>query len=181
MNSDEREKIVHHVTGICGADRIKQDFYKWLLDTGYYKCPAAKRHHGNYSGGLFNHSVEVTKALIDLTYNMGLTWKDDSSPIIIGLFHDVCKLVDYEYTTDNIGNMTIEYNPTVESGHGSKSIMLLAPWIRLTEEEVYCIRYHMGAYTDKSEWQYYNAAIDKYPNVFWTHTADMMASKLKGI
>lgn len=33
--------------------------------------------------------------------------------------------------------------------------MLLSQFYKLTEEEVLCIRYHMGAFTDKSEWNDY--------------------------
>ena len=47
----------------------------------------------------------------------------------------------------------------------------------LTEEEIMCIRYHMGAY-EKDDWVQFDLAIKKYPNVLFTHTADMYASKL---
>ena len=56
--------------------------------------------------------------------------------------------------------------------------MLLATLGKLTEEEVACIRYHMGAFTDKELWNDYTAAVRKYPNVLWTHTADMIASHI---
>lgn len=44
-----------------------------------------------------------------------------------------------------------------------------------------CIRYHMGAFTDKEEWQDYTRAIHRYPNVLWTHQADMIAAHIKGL
>lgn len=53
--------------------------------------------------------------------------------------------------------------------------------IDLTEEEKMCIRYHMGAFTEKSEWEFYSRAVRRYPNVLWTHTADMIASQIKGV
>ena len=54
--------------------------------------------------------------------------------------------------------------------------------LQLTEEEAACIRWHMGAFTeDKDEWNYYNNAVKKHPNVLWTHTADMVAAKIQGI
>lgn len=46
------------------------------------------------------------------------------------------------------------------------------------EEEVMCIRYHMGAFTDSGEWNYYTRAIHKYPNVLWSHHADMIAAHI---
>ena len=58
--------------------------------------------------------------------------------------------------------------------------MVLSQIHQLTEEEVFCIRYHMGAY-EKEEWDYFDKAIRKYPNVLWTHTADMLASKIHNI
>nr|DAR68166.1 MAG TPA: hypothetical protein [Caudoviricetes sp.] len=44
-----------------------------------------------------------------------------------------------------------------------------------------CIRYHMGAFTDKSEWNDYTRAVSQYPNVLWTHQADMLASHVAGV
>ena len=75
-----------------------------------------------------------------------------------------------------------EHNPnTLLKGHGDKSVMLLSQFYKLTEEEVLCIRYHMGAFTDKSEWNDYTRAVNLYPNVLWTHQADMLASHVEGV
>lgn len=51
----------------------------------------------------------------------------------------------------------------------------------LTSWEIMCIRYHMGAFTDKSEWNDYTRAVRNYPNVLWTHQADMLASHVAGV
>jgi hypothetical protein len=53
--------------------------------------------------------------------------------------------------------------------------------MKLTPEEVMCIRWHMGAFDEKENWQYYSRAVNKYPNVLWTHTADMIASQIMGV
>lgn len=51
-----------------------------------------------------------------------------------------------------------------------------------TDEEIACIRWHMGAYeTDTKMWNYYGRAIETFPNVLYTHTADMIASKIRGV
>lgn len=39
----------------------------------------------------------------------------------------------------------------------------------------------MGAFTDKSEWNDYTRAVNLYPNVLWTHQADMLASHVEGV
>ena len=71
---------------------------------------------------------------------------------------------------------------TLFTGHGEKSLMLLltAP-IQLNEEEMACIRYHMGAFVEKEQWGDYTNAVHRYSNVLWTHTADMMASHIMGV
>ena len=73
------------------------------------------------------------------------------------------------------------YNPEpLFSGHGDKSVMMLSQVLKLTEEEMLCIRYHMGAYkTD--DWDGFDRAIRKYQSVLWTHSADMYASKVMDI
>ena len=74
-----------------------------------------------------------------------------------------------------------EFNAkTLLKGHGSKSCIILSQFINLTEEEMLCIRYHMGAY-ETDEWDEWDRAIHKYPNVLWTHMADMLASKVDDV
>ena len=53
--------------------------------------------------------------------------------------------------------------------------------LELTEEEMVCIRYHMGPYEGKEMWSSYSNAMRRYPNLIWVHAADMIASQIKGI
>lgn len=111
----------------------------------------------------------------------------------LGMFHDLCKIDQYRHpVTGRIidgdkycpvyDEQSWEYNTeTLLKGHGDKSVMRCASLLQLTEEEVMCIRYHMGAFTDKEEWQDYTRAIHRYPNVLWTHQADMIAAHIKGL
>jgi hypothetical protein len=57
---------------------------------------------------------------------------------------------------------------------------MLSQVMTLTEEEMLCIRFHMGAYVT-SEWDAFDRAIRKYQSVLFTHTADMYASKVKDV
>lgn len=66
-------------------------------------------------------------------------------------------------------------------GQSESVYMLLSQFYTLTDEEIMCIRYHMGAFTDKSEWNDYTRAVRQYPNVLWTHQADMLASHVAGV
>ena len=160
-----------------------------LNEMNYFHAPASTKHHGNYEGGLFDHSLEVASQLKILTDGLDLVWEDKRSPIIIGMFHDLCKVESYKPLVLRRGTSGVtysddewEYNEDVAiPGHGDKSIILLSELMQLTEEEIYCIRWHMGAYEGKENWKYFDKAIRKYPNVLFTHTADMIASKIIGI
>ena len=163
----------------------KGDVLEWLREKGFYDAPAAVKHHGNYPGGLFDHSLQVAYELIQLTQRLDLRWQRDDSPAVVGILHDVCKLDDYIITRkemDEVHEISPEYNKEkIMPGHGEKSLILLMGHIDLTDEEIMCIRYHMGPYEGQQAWEYYSRAIRSYPNVLYTHTADMIASQIKGI
>lgn len=170
----------------------REDFVDWLIDNGFFMKPAAISHHGNYTGGLFDHSFEVMEDLVEMTEKFGIKWSRPESPWIVGMFHDLCKMDDY--VDENASDVVIMgtgspisknpkwiHNPNpILTGHGDKSVMMLSQWINLTEEEIFCIHFHMGAY-ETAAWNQYDAAIKKYETVLWTHTADMYASKVKGV
>jgi putative nucleotidyltransferase with HDIG domain len=147
---------------------------------GFFTAPASIKHHGAYEGGLFDHSLEVANALVELTNKLGLEWERPESPFIVGMYHDLCKCDNY--VVDIESNKWV-YNPEIIiPGHGDKSVIIAQQYIELTDEEIACIRWHMGAFEkDPKQWEYYGRAVEKYPNVLWTHTADMVASRIKGI
>ena len=156
----------------------------WLEEKEYFTAPASKNHHGAREGGLIEHSLQVAYELERITVKMGLRWERPESPEIIGLLHDVCKMDDYHTVSigDEPTKTGIERNKErLYPGHGDNSLIMLMGLIDLTEEEKMCIRYHMGAFTEKSEWEFYSRAVRRYPNVLWTHTADMIASQIKGV
>lgn len=173
MTLAERIEKFNNLMGDIVPPEVKRD----LLEKGFFTAPASTKYHGNYEGGLFDHSFEVARTLVGLTDTLHLDWQNPRSPLLVGMFHDLCKidnyiLIDgyYEYETD-----------TLLKGHGDKSVMVLAQYFKLTEEEIMCIRYHMGAFCDKSEWNDYTRAVHKYTNVLWTHQADMLASHVEGV
>lgn len=175
MTKDERIKAY------CDFMPVpKQILYERLDDMGFFSAPASTHYHGAYEGGLFDHSLEVAKALVELTDKLGLKWERTVSPYIVGMFHDLCKCDNYTLDPDS---GVIKYRTDIIiPGHGDKSVIMLSRFVDLTDEEIACIRWHMGAYeTDPKMWDYYGRAIEKYPNVLYTHTADMIASKIRGV
>lgn len=173
-----------------GTPVVSDDMMEYLMTYGFFTAPASTKYHGNYEGGLLEHSYMVTKYLLTLTKDNHLIWRKSRSPYIVGMFHDLCKIDQYRHPASDlfVDGMLLpdpskwEYNPdTLLKGHGDKSVMLLSQFYTLTEEEIMCIRYHMGAFTDKSEWNDYTRAVRQYPNVLWTHQADMLASHVAGV
>lgn len=173
-----------------GTSVVSDDMMNYLTAYGFFTAPASTKYHGNYEGGLLEHSSAVAKFLVQLTEDNHLTWKNPRSPYIVGMFHDLCKIDQYRHPASDlvVDGMLLpdpskwEYNPdTLLKGHGDKSVMLLSQFYTLTEEEIMCVRYHMGAFTDKSEWNDYTRAVRNYPNVLWTHQADMLASHVAGV
>lgn len=159
----------------------KKGAIEQLDKMGFFTVPASTKFHGAYSGGLFDHSKAVTEQLVNLTERLGLKWGNERSPYIVGMLHDLCKCDTYKYVGDENGKPIYIYNKeTLLDGHGEKSVILAHNILhgRLTDEEIACIRWHMGAFDDKERWNYYNHAIKLYPNVLYTHTADMIASAI---
>ncbi len=178
MNNKKRiqEKFLNAMKLKDGTPLISVDLLDWLISQEFFMKPAAIKHHGNYTGGLFDHSLKVMENLVKITEKLDIKWQNPRSPYIVGMFHDLCKLDNYIFEN---GKWT--YNPdSILKGHGEKSIILLSQFMTLTEEEIMCIRFHMGAY-ETDDWDSYDKAIRKYETVLWTHTADMYASKVTGV
>ena len=181
----ERERLALFEAAVL--DKIvSQDFKTYLLANGFFRAPASTKYHGAYEGGLFDHSLMVMNSLVELSAKNELRWQRAESPFIVGMFHDLCKIDQYRIDNSEpytVGEATrYEYRTDTDfKGHGDKSILLLCQYMKLTEEEVMCIRYHMGAFTEKDEWRDYTNAVHRYANVLWTHHADMLASHVCGI
>lgn len=176
----ERERLA--LFEAAGLDKIvSQDFKTYLLTNGFFHAPASTKYHGAYEGGLFDHSLMVTNSLVELSAKNELKWQRAESPFIVGMFHDLCKIDQYRHPKREM-LVEWEYNPdTLIKGHGDKSVILLSQHMTLTEEEAMCILYHMGAFTDREQWKDYTNAIHMFPNVLWTHHADMIASHIVGV
>lgn len=160
--------------------------FEWLQGTDFFTAPASSYWHGSYSGGLVDHSLMVYNTLSEWTNNLDLEWGESRSPVVVGILHDVCKIYNYEqYIDSETGE--VRYRPIPlhsNDEHGLKSVRILENEVglTLTPEERACIHYHMGTFTkdinpDLGDLTY-SEMISRYPNVLWTHTADMYASQI---
>ena len=176
MTKDPRIKKFNEVVGRY----ITPEFTDYLIDHGFFDAPASIHHHGTHEGALFDHSMAVTEALVNLTHRLNLEWDMERSPYIVGMFHDLCKMDNYQ-RKPGAGEAWEYSNSQILTGHGEKSVIMLQQFITLTTEEVLCIRWHMGAFDDKANWNSYGGAVTAFPNVLYTHTADMIAARILGV
>ena len=159
-----------------------EQLIEFLNKTDFFEAPASTRFHGCYKGGLLEHSMKV--------YEILKTKVEDSDSVkIIALLHDVCKAnfykVDYRNAKNDQGVWEkVPYytiDDTIPYGHGEKSVMMISEFIKLTPEERYAIRWHMGFTEPKELYTTIGQAYKKYPIALYTHEADLEATYIYDI
>ena len=169
-----------------GADKLLE--YLLSSQSDFFYAPASTRFHGSYEGGLLEHSVNVYYCLKDYLerprvkeiYNLGYS---DESIAIVSLLHDLCKVNCYVKGTRNVKDKagvwqqvpTYEYSDDMPYGHGEKSVYIISGFMKLTREEAFAIRYHMG-FSGSDPQNNVGSAFEKYPLAFALSTADMEAT-----
>ncbi len=158
---------------------------EFMEKTDFFKAPASTRYHGAYEGGLVEHSLKVYEILRKKVKTAPIEIDiEEESLIIIALLHDICKVnyykVDYRNAKNQFGEWekvpyyTIE--DTIPYGHGEKSVMMLSEYIKLTSEEKYCIRWHMGFSEPKESYATLGQAYKKFPLALLVNEADLEAT-----
>lgn len=170
----------------CIPHIITPEIIDQLQCMGFFEAPAAIHHHGAFTSGLFHHSAAVMNMLLVYTEQLELDWGRKESPYIVGMFHDLCKTDDYVPVASSkvLGETEWGYNDKrLLTGHGDKSVIMLQQLLKgnVTMQEVVCIRWHMGAFDQKENWNAYGNAVACDQNVLYTHTADMYASRVLDI
>ena len=81
------------------------ELINFLEKSDFFKAPASTRFHGDYEGGLVEHSLKVYEILKHKVENC-ITEIDipEESIIIIGLLHDICKTNFYKLDYRNAKN-----------------------------------------------------------------------------
>ena len=70
---------------------------------------------------------------------------------------------------------TFEYEDSMPYGHGEKSVYMIQPFMKLTREEAFAIRYHMG-YSSTEDARNVSAAFEMFPLAFAVSVADSEAT-----
>ena len=162
-----------------------EDLISFLEKTDFFTAPASTRFHGSFEGGLVEHSLKVYEILDYKAKNNVLKLEiPDDTIKIVSLLHDICKLnfykVDYRNAKNALGVWEkVPYytiDDTIPYGHGEKSVMMISEYIKLTPEEKYSIRWHMGYTEPKELYNTIGAAYKKYPLALMMHEADLEAT-----
>lgn len=169
-----------------GADKMLE--YLLSSQSDFFTAPASTRFHGSYEGGLVEHSINVYKCLDDYlkrsrtkeVYNMNFS---DSTIATVALLHDVCKINFYKTDYRNAKNEAgvwekVPYyaiDDQMPYGHGEKSVYIINGFMRLTREEAFAIRYHMG-FSGIEDKNTIGKVFEMYPLAFALNVADMEAS-----
>ena len=107
----------------------------------------------------------------------------NESIAIVSLLHDLCKIGVYKKGFRNVKDEkgawqrvdTFEYDDQLPYGHGEKSVYIISGYMRLTREEAFAIRSHMG-YSSTEDARNVAAAFEMFPLAFALSTADSEAT-----
>ena len=67
-----------------------EDFIKFLENTDFFTAPASTRFHGDYAGGLVEHSMKVYEILVEKVKNSSKKIEVSEDTLkIVALLHDV--------------------------------------------------------------------------------------------
>ena len=177
--------------------KIKREGADKLLDficspsSDFFTAPASARYHSAYEGGLCEHSINVYECLVNYLdrdvcrEKYGLNYSEESIAIV-ALLHDLCKMNIYKVSYRNAKNEAgvwekvpyYEFDDQLPYGHGEKSVYMISPFIKLSREEAFAIRYHMGFSNVENQMAINSVskAFEMYPLAFALSTADMEAT-----
>ena len=175
-------------------EKIKREGADRLLDyltskSDFFTSPASTVFHLSCEGGLCEHSLNVYRCLCDYldrprvkeTYGLNVS---EETAAICALLHDVCKADCYQISYRNKKNDATgvwekvpfyEFRDRMPYGHGEKSVYIISGFMKLTREEAFAIRYHMG-FAGTEDARNVGSAFELYPLAFALSTADMEAT-----
>ena len=169
-----------------GADKLLD----YLRKSDFYTAPASSKFHGNYEGGLLQHSINVYNRLIKIVKEeLGENYTEKYSNetlAIVALLHELCKIHYYKTEYRNVKNERGEWvkapyfavNNTFPFGHGEKSVFMINTFMRLSGEEAMAINWHMGGFDDRvrSNPNSMGESFKIYPLCLFLHIADLTAT-----
>lgn len=177
----------------AGMDKL----IDYMENNGFFTAPCSGGNHMAKEGGLLEHSLNVFKAMDELSSKWCRdTYRDLSNSIIIcSILHDLGKIGDYG-KPNYVPNMIKDGRPTkaepeqkykqseskpfktndglLYEPHEVRSVKIASKFIELTEDEEFAILMHNGLYGDFR----YIIQGKETPLYLLLHFADMWASRV---
>ena len=169
-----------------GIDKLLEYLCSGASD--FFTAPASTRFHCSHEGGLLEHSLNVYDNLRDYLSRerakneFALEYSDETIALV-SLFHDLCKVNCYKTGTRNVKDErgvwhsvpTYEFDDRLPYGHGEKSVYILSGYMRLTREEAFAIRYHVG-FASSMDNRTVSSALEMFPLALALYIADLEAT-----
>lgn len=168
-----------------------QNLLEWLEKTDFFIAPSSTKFHGNYEGGLVEHSVNVYNCLKMLVNEYKKQFPDyeisDETIAISALLHDLCKTNFYVKGFRNVKNEETgqwekkeiyTINDKLCMGHGEGSVYMIQAFMKLNRDEALAIRWHMNGFDNAVKGGDFsmNSAKEQTPLVTLLQIADLWAS-----
>ena len=186
---DNKERFIN-----LFSEKIKRDGAAELLayltskSSDFFTAPASASYHSSKEGGLVEHSLNVYDCHVDYLSRervkglYGMNYSEETIAIV-SLLHDICKVNVYKPGFRNVKDEfgvwqrvpTFEFDDKMPYGHGEKSVYIITGYMKLTREEAFAIRYHMG-FSGEEDSRNVGRAFEMYPLILALSTADMEAT-----
>ena len=157
----QRNKFLRIFDTEIGDREGKDALRDWLTgdDCDFFIAPASTKYHGNYTGGLCEHAIDVYEMAVRLEalYReeirrrylvLNRPYDRDQfmeSLAVSALFHDLCKANFYKVKTNGRSSYFAVEEQLPFGGHGSKSVYVLSKYLKdIRDEEAIAINCHMG-------------------------------------
>ncbi|MEG1579939.1 MAG: HD domain-containing protein [Bacteroidaceae bacterium] len=176
-----------------------EDLLAYLEKSDFFRAPSSRGFHLNEDGGLCKHSLNVFEAAMAIYQRVLLPKIENGEAVvteklseeslaIATLFHDLCKVNIYHkaerWKKDEKGRWQsyngYELKDNFPFGHGEKSCIMIHWYLKLKQEELLAIRWHMGMFEATEQGSItrfaFRDAMAKSPLVAIVQAADMLAA-----
>lgn len=187
MATNKSEFIARYMDCSEGREGAS-DYLSFVENSDFFTAPASTKFHGNYDGGLCEHSLLVDDCLSKLldTFDTENTI-DRKIAHFVALNHDACKINFYKRGSRNVkeeetgkwvAKQIWEIDEKIPLGHGEKSCIILMSYMKLSLEELLAIRHHMGGFDSAVKGGDYSLskAYEKSNLAVFLHVADMIST-----
>ena len=138
----QRDRFLHIFDTRIGEREGKEALRDWLIsdECDFFTAPASTKYHGNYDGGLCEHSIDV--------YEMAVRLEELYREDIRKQYLVLNRPYDREQFLESLAVAALFYAVDEQlpfGAHGGKSVYVLSKYLKdLRDEEAIAINCHMG-------------------------------------